>query len=65
MAGRGLPSNLATPKSSGDIRKVRYVFGEVTAGFELLQRFDERGGTTLAAGPRIVSITIQRAQRAP
>ena len=40
-------------------------FGEVTAGFELLQRFDERGGTTLAAGPRIVSITIQRAQRAP
>ena len=32
MAGRGLPSNLATPKSSGDIRKVRYVFGEVTAG---------------------------------
>ena len=36
-------------------------FGEVTAGFELLQRFDERDGTTLAAGPRIVSITIQRA----
>ena len=36
-------------------------FGEVTAGLELLQRFDERDGTTLAAGPRIVSITIQRA----